>query len=42
MERKTPHQHQLAYEPPVTIYMGRDKVESACVTSKTARLFFIH
>ena len=24
-----PSQHELAYEPPVTIYMGRDKVESS-------------
>jgi NFACT protein RNA binding domain len=27
--KNTPHKYQLAYEPPVTIYMGRDKVESS-------------
>lgn len=28
-DEKSPHKHYLAYDPPVTIYMGRDKVESS-------------
>jgi hypothetical protein len=34
--QNTPSQYYIAHEPPVTIYMGRDKVESSCFSSSLA------